>query len=302
MVYNKAQEWDLIAQYNPGTKIKKFRLQPRERFLQPDELPRFFTALQSLRYETTRDLILMLLFTGARISNVREMRWDQIDEKLRIWRIPKTKNGDSQVVPLTMEAMSVLANRKRENNTEWVFANRWKNSHRKSFDLAWRTLLLNAQIEDLRPHDLRRSLASWQAITGANITQIAATLNHKDLSSTQIYARLNTDAIRDAMKGATQAMLEHAGIISEIEPDKQKPAPATVRIKRPTEKEAWLTEEQISKKLRISKNILASARSQNKGTAYLKDGYNIFYKASVVLHWWSAYKPRKGGRQRKEIL
>lgn len=301
MVYNKAQQWDLIALYNPAIKIKKFKLQSRDRFLQPDEFPRFFVALQSLRYESTRNLILMLLFTGARKSNVCSMRWEQIDEKLRIWRIPKTKNGSPQTVPLTMEAMSILTRQRESNPTPWVFPNRAQNDHRKSFDLAWRELLEEAGIENLRPHDLRRTLASWQAITGANISLIAATLNHKDLSSTAIYARLNTDAVRGAMKDATQAMLEHAGIIGEVEPAKKQPPKPAVSLRKPVDREPWLTEEQISINLRVSKNILARARMQNKGPAYLKEGYNIYYKSSAVLQWWSAYPKRKGGKQRKPV-
>jgi len=50
-------------------------------------------------------------------------------------------------------------------------------------------------------------MASWQAMTGANISVITATLNHKDLKSVQIYARLQVEPVRDAMATATTKML-----------------------------------------------------------------------------------------------
>jgi integrase len=66
--------------------------------------------------------------------------------------------------------------------------------------------------EDLRIHDLRRTLASWQAATGASLSVIGASLGHKDVSTTQIYARLNVDPVRQAMQKATGAMLDAAGV------------------------------------------------------------------------------------------
>ena len=144
-------------------------------------------------------------------------------------------------------------------------------------------------------------MASWQAITGANISLIAATLNHKDLSSTAIYARLNTDAIRGAMKGATQAILEHAGVIGEAEPLRELPAAAAIPLSNEPKGEPWLSEKEISTRLGISTNILALARSKNNGPAYLKRGYRVFYKASAVSQWWLVYKPQKGGRPRRKI-
>ena len=61
-------------------------------------------------------------------------------------------------------------------------------------------------------HDLRRTLASWQATTGANLVAISKTLNHSNVATTGIYARLQTDPVRQAMQVATNAMLTAAGL------------------------------------------------------------------------------------------
>lgn len=65
---------------------------------------------------------------------------------------------------------------------------------------------------DLRIHDLRRTLGSWQAKTGASMTIIGKTLNHKTHQATAIYARLDLDPVRQSVNTATQAMLEAAGM------------------------------------------------------------------------------------------
>ncbi len=72
-------------------------------------------------------------------------------------------------------------------------------------------------IKDLRIHDLRRTLGSWQAATGASLTVIGKSLGHKDTSSTMVYARLNLDPVRAAMEKATSAMLTAAGVRAPAE-------------------------------------------------------------------------------------
>lgn len=65
---------------------------------------------------------------------------------------------------------------------------------------------------DLRIHDLRRTLGSWQAKAGTSMLIIGKSLNHKSLQSTAIYARLDLDPVRQSVDKATQAMLEAAGV------------------------------------------------------------------------------------------
>lgn len=55
---------------------------------------------------------------------------------------------------------------------------------------------------DVRLHDLRRTFGSYQAITGASLPIIGKTLGHKSAQSTEIYARLHDDPVRDSMEKA----------------------------------------------------------------------------------------------------
>ena len=65
---------------------------------------------------------------------------------------------------------------------------------------------------DLRIHDLRRTLGSWQAKTGASMAIIGKSLNHKTHQATAIYARLDLDPVRQSVNTATAAMMEAAGL------------------------------------------------------------------------------------------
>jgi integrase len=78
------------------------------------------------------------------------------------------------------------------------------------------------RIPDLRIHDLRRTLGSWQAKTGASLAIIGKSLNHKNTATTAIYARLDLDPVRASMERATAAMLTAAGLKKPAEVVKLK--------------------------------------------------------------------------------
>lgn len=75
---------------------------------------------------------------------------------------------------------------------------------------------------DLRPYDMRRTLGSWQANSGASLQMIGRTLGHKSQAATLVYAHLLMDPIRQSMETATSAILEAGGMktSAEIEPIK----------------------------------------------------------------------------------
>jgi integrase len=71
--------------------------------------------------------------------------------------------------------------------------------------------LSGVRLTDLRLHDLRRTLGSWQAMLGASLAIIGKSLNHKSVAATLVYARLETDPVRDSVERATAAILDAAG-------------------------------------------------------------------------------------------
>ncbi|MFT3793663.1 tyrosine-type recombinase/integrase [Flavobacterium sp.] len=195
-----------LCQANPAARIKKFKEYSRERFLQADELPRFFKALEMEENIVAKDFILMCLLTGARRSNVEAMAWEQISFQRKEWTIPLTKNGLPQVVVLSDEAIATLKRIQHSASSSYVFPGEGKKGYLADPRKAWLRILERAELKDLRLHDLRRTLGSWQAKTGASLLVIGKSLGHKTPHATAIYSRLDLEPVRAAVGTATKAI------------------------------------------------------------------------------------------------
>ncbi len=218
-MYNRARDWGLYAGTNPATGVKKFREVKRERFIQSDELPRFFEAVGDEPSKDVRDFVLLSLLTGARKSDVISMRWEDMSLERGEWRVPDPKNSVPYVVLLTLEAVAILRSRlpkddagSSEDDAIFVFPANSKTGHIEKPKKGWARILGRAEISDLRIHDLRRSLGSWQAKGGASLAIIGKSLGHKTAAATMIYARLDQDPVRASVEKATAAMLKAAGV------------------------------------------------------------------------------------------
>lgn len=195
---------------NPVRGVKKFPEQKRERFLRADELPRFFAALEEEDSVTVRDFVKIALLTGARKGNVQAMRWEQLNLARGEWVIPLTKAGESQTVHLSAAAVEILRERKDASGSEWVFPGKGATGHLVDPTRIWKEILTRAGLPGLRIHDLRRTLGSWQAATGASLPIIGKSLGHRNASTTQIYARLDLDPVKVSVDTATAAILAAA--------------------------------------------------------------------------------------------
>jgi integrase len=198
---------------NPAATVEPFKEAKRDRFIQAEELPVFFAELAKETSEDFKHFVLLSLLTGARRINVLSVRWEEVNLNTAMWRIADTdsKNGDSMNIPLGAEAVQILKAR-HPQRTGYVFPAASATGHMTPPKKRWQNLIQRCGIENLRIHDLRRSLGSWQAITGASLVIIGKSLGHKSAEATMIYARLNTDPVRASVSAATAAMLEAAGV------------------------------------------------------------------------------------------
>jgi integrase len=208
---------------NPAKGVKKFKEQARDRFIQPDGLPRFW---QSLLDEPSRDLadsFMVALLTGARRSNVLAMRWEDVSFVRAEWRIPETKNGEPLTVPLVPKVVNLLRERQGVATGEWVFPGEGQTGHLVEPKTAWRRVLERAGIEDLRLHDLRRTLGSNMAAAGVNTITTARTLGYKTLTMALRYQHLGTDPRGAAIQAGAGAILANAGVreTAEVVPIKK---------------------------------------------------------------------------------
>ena len=102
-------------------------------------MPLLLQALEVEHNEVARDYLYLSLFTGARKTNVLEMRWEQIDWHNRTWRIPDSKNGEPVVIPLSGKAEEILERRLKSSNANpWVFQSEAsKSGHLNDPKKAW---------------------------------------------------------------------------------------------------------------------------------------------------------------------
>ncbi|MBX3151494.1 site-specific integrase [Candidatus Obscuribacterales bacterium] len=210
-VINKGKQWELVDCENPATGITKFKLKHRDRFVFAEELPRLIEAINAEENQEVKDYVLISLYTGARKTNVLTMRWADVDLDNAVWRIPDTKNDTAQTILLTGPELEILKAR-FENRTsfEYVFHSKnTKSPHLTDPKKGWKRILKRARIDNLHLHDLRRTLGSYMAMTGASLSVIGNALNHKDVSTTRkVYAQSAHEAERTAREVAHKKMFE----------------------------------------------------------------------------------------------
>jgi integrase len=207
---------DLWHGENPAEKIDWNPETSRERFVQPGEMARLLEAVEKEKVANwdLHDFVLLSLFIGQRKSNTLAMRWQQITASVTgvfEWNIPVTKNGKSHRVPLCVEAMIVLQDRKKRADTKetaspWVFPSDSKTGHIKDMKNSWSRLRKAVKIPDVHIHDLRRTMGSYMAGANVSLPTIGKALGHQSIAATQIYARLQLDPVRQAMSTAIAGM------------------------------------------------------------------------------------------------
>lgn len=188
---------------NPAHGVAMNAEQARERFVTEAEMPRLTEAIAQEPNEHVRGAFLLYLMTGLRRSELCRLTWSDVDTHARTLRLGVTKNGLPHTLPLSDAAMAVLADLPRLLGNDYVIPSpRLPGRPWNPDELTkkWREVRRRAGIEDVRLHDLRRTVGSWLAMSGASLSLVGAVLNHKSVSTTSIYARYQLDAARSALE------------------------------------------------------------------------------------------------------
>ncbi|WP_456378978.1 tyrosine-type recombinase/integrase [Thiolapillus sp.] len=197
-------EWDVPNPFQ-GRRLKE--PPGRNRWLSKKEALRLIqAAAQSHKAPHLVDFIILGLNTGMRPGEMLALDWDRVDltENLLYFNEGDQKNDRLGSVPINRDARSALirrANFRAEHcpDSPWVFC-RKNGSRILRIKRSFRTAVKNAGLEDVRPHDLRRTCGSWLAQSGVSIQTISLLLRHSDISVTErIYAHLSPVEIRAAV-------------------------------------------------------------------------------------------------------
>ena len=209
-MFNLAFDWGHHPGPNPASRIKFFKEVKRDRFVKPDELPRLWKALQNEPNPYVRGAFFIALLTGARRSEVLGMQWADLDLVQGLWRIPDTKAGRPHTLPLPRLVVDELVKLPRLEGNPFVFCGRWGRKNLNNVSKPWRRIRKEAGLNDVRIHDLRRTLGSWLVAAGASLPLIGKALNHSQPATTAIYARLELDPVREALEANAARMLTYA--------------------------------------------------------------------------------------------
>ena len=174
--------------------------------LTQDELRKLLPALTG----QFGDVVRLLLLTGQRRNEIGKLKRSGTDAK-RGMIVPspaRTKNKRQHELPLSTQALAILARQPRRNSSAFVFGSTqsqgWSNWSRAKAELDQR-----ASIADWRLHDLRRTCATEMAELGVQPHIIEAVLNHVSGNKAGVAGIYNRAKCADEMCSALQKCADH---------------------------------------------------------------------------------------------
>lgn len=198
-------EWGWL-EVSPVGKVKKPSLpRGRVRFLSDDERACLLNACRETSNPFLYPVVVLALSTGMRQGEIMGLYWREPRKapEHRAWGVVDvgagritlhlTKNGERRVVPLVghaLECVQELA-KVRRLDTDLLFPGKTNPNEPIDLRQPWETALKRAEIENFRFHDLRHSAASYLAMNGASLAEIAETLGHKTLQMVKRYSHLS---------------------------------------------------------------------------------------------------------------
>lgn len=191
---------------NPTRGIRPNRRSLSNRFLSRDEIKRLHRVLDAQTGNANRqqaDIIRLLLLTGCRKSEIVRLRWSEVQDDMIA--LANSKTGPRNV-PLNTPAVAVLKRQPRSGSPH-VFPSPLDPSRPRNDDLPlWFRVRREANIEDVRLHDLRHTHASHAVMNGVPIPVVSRLLGHSNVSNTLRYAHLGDKEIENAAELVGQSI------------------------------------------------------------------------------------------------
>ena len=144
---------------------------------------------------------------------ISALEWNELDFENNLIAInaSKSKNGEEMNIPMIPLAKELLLRREKKfaDKSLFVFpSTKGSNSgHIVDYSNYWDKFKVEAQLENFHFHDLRKTLGSYQAINNGSLLTIQASLGHKSIQSTQVYAYLTQDPVQLSMENAVHTLL-----------------------------------------------------------------------------------------------
>ncbi len=212
-MFELARQWGFIEEHapNPAQRIDKFKEEKRDRWLNREELPRLARAIDRDPNVYVRAAMWMYLLTGLRRSELLQLQWSDIDFDRKEIKLLDTKAGRPHYVPLSTEAIELIKTIPRLDDNPFIFPGARKGKPLVNISKPWLRIRKEAKVQDVRLHDLRRTVGSWLAQSGKSLHLIGRVLGHSNATTTQIYARFAQDHVREALEDHGKQIMSFAG-------------------------------------------------------------------------------------------
>ncbi len=216
---------------NPCKHVDRNPEKGRERLLSAEELARLGDALDQAVAAGIADwrpvaVVRLLLFTGARLSEVLTMRWSWINHTAGLARLPDSKTGARNLF-LPAPALELLAKLPHFAANEHVIPGDRPGAPFVGVQRPWQRIRKLAGLNDLRLHDLRHGFASTGVAAGESLFVVGKLLGHKQSKTTERYAHLGADpaqAAADRTAARLEAMLRGVSAdVTTLKPGARKP-------------------------------------------------------------------------------
>ena len=215
-MFSAAELWGLRPQgSNPCRYVKRFRERKRERFLSDAEYRRLGAVLRKAESTGTESAtavaaIRLLMLTGCRLSEIMNLRWEDVSLQAGELRLRDSKTGAKRV-HLGEPAVAVLRAMERKEGNPWVIAGRRPGTRIASLHFPWARIRRRAGLDDVRIHDLRHSFASGGLLVGEGLPMIGKLLGHSHVQTTARYAHLADDPVKAAADRIASRIAKVAG-------------------------------------------------------------------------------------------
>ncbi len=191
-IFGYAVQLELIRN-NPCAGVTLLRdSDVRVRCLSRSEALALLRVLDEEKNTLVAYIIRLLLFTGARKTELLAARWENIDMERRLLTVPLSRSGRSRHIPLSETAVGIL--RSIPRTSPWVFPSPTGDGCIKNIFRVWDRVRRKARLQDMDLQDLRHSFASFLVSRGSSLYEVQKILGHSDPRMTMRYANLAPDA------------------------------------------------------------------------------------------------------------
>ncbi|PIZ30018.1 MAG: integrase [Alphaproteobacteria bacterium CG_4_10_14_0_8_um_filter_53_9] len=291
-MFQLAELWGLRPDHsNPRRLIKKYPMKSRERYLSKEEAKRLGAVLDELKQYPDQNLaavycIQLLLLTGCRLSEIQTLKWEYYDRDSKTLRLPDSKTG-AKTVYIGAAVINLLAEIEqhpaRPKDNPYVIWGKKPGMHIKDIQNAWQRFRKQAEIEDVRIHDLRHSFASFAVSQGMSIAMIGRLLGHTQVQTTARYAHLMAEPMKQAateVTGALGSLINVDNTAEELPEPEQIPESPFSSIVPGTDVESpkYLTSDQAAAYLGVAPRLMENWRWRKCGPVFVKVGSRIRYR------------------------